>query len=432
MIELKPQAGPQEMFLASNADIALYGGSAGGGKSFAILLESIRHSGNKDFTAVIFRRTSGQIMNAGGLWDEALKMYMPLGADAKLTPRPMFTFPTGGKVTFAHLQYDSDVHSWQGSQVPLIIFDELTHFTKFQFFYMMSRNRSTCGVRPYIRATTNPDAESWVSDFIDWWIGSDGLPIKERSGVVRFFTRLNDVVIWGDSREELAERYNVELAEIKSFTFISSSIFDNKILLEKDPGYLANLKALPLVERERLLGGNWKIKPAAGLYFKRSEVTMLDAIPNDVIKLVRAWDLAATEKTENNPSPDYTAGVLMGIRKNGHYVVCNAINDRKNAADVRELIKRTASNDGRKVKIRLPQDPGQAGKDQAQSYVKMLTGFSVKIERPTGDKITRAEPLASQWQIGNIDVVRGIWNDDFFATMEGFPDLKHDKQYCCA
>ena len=122
----------------------------------------------------------------------------------------------------------------------------------------------------------------------------------------------------------------------------------------------------------------------------------------------------------------------MGIRKNGHYVVCNAINDRKNAADVRELIKRTASNDGRKVKIRLPQDPGQAGKDQAQSYVKMLTGFSVKIERPTGDKITRAEPLASQWQIGNIDVVRGIWNDDFFATMEGFPDLKHDKQYCCA
>ena len=83
----------------------------------------------------------------------------------------------------------------------MIGFDELTHFSRSQFLYMLSRNRSTCGVRPYMRATTNPDADSWVADFIAWWIDQDtGLAIPERSGVVRYFTTISDEVIWGDSR----------------------------------------------------------------------------------------------------------------------------------------------------------------------------------------------------------------------------------------
>ena len=84
----------------------------------------------------------------------------------------------GGKIKFAHLQFDNTVYDWQGAQITLIGFDELTHFTAHQFFYMVSRNRSTCGVRPYIRATCNPDADSWVADFLAWWINPEtGLPI---------------------------------------------------------------------------------------------------------------------------------------------------------------------------------------------------------------------------------------------------------------
>ncbi len=87
-------------------------------------------------------------------------------------------WPRAGKIKFSHLQFETTVYDWQGAQIALICFDELTHFTAHQFFYMVSRNRSTCGVKPYIRATCNPDADSWVADFLAWWIDREtGLPI---------------------------------------------------------------------------------------------------------------------------------------------------------------------------------------------------------------------------------------------------------------
>lgn len=161
MVEIRPQPGPQERFLASEADIAILGGAAGGGKSFGLLMESLRHIGNMHFGGVIFRRTSPQITNEGALWDEAGKLYPLLGAAPRIGSL-QYEFPSGCSISFRHLQHEATVFDWQGAQVPFIGFDELTHFTKKQFFYMLSRNRSTCGVKPYIRATCNPDADSWV------------------------------------------------------------------------------------------------------------------------------------------------------------------------------------------------------------------------------------------------------------------------------
>ena len=204
---LKPQKGPQEDFLSNKADIVIYGGAAGGGKTFGLLLEPLRHIDNKDFGVVIFRRVSTQINAEGGLWDTALQMYMPLGISYKTQPYQI-TFPSGAKIAFSHLQYEKDVYSYQGSQIPLICFDELTHFTETQFWYMLSRNRSMCGVKPYIRATCNPDADSWVKVLISWWLDDEGFPIRERSGVVRYFFRKDGEIIWGDTRQELMEKYD--------------------------------------------------------------------------------------------------------------------------------------------------------------------------------------------------------------------------------
>ncbi len=197
--------------------------------------------------------------------------------------------------------------------------------------------------------------------------------------------------------------------------------------MKRDPGYLANLKALPLVERERLLYGNWKIKPAAGLFFKRSQVgAFLEAVPDDVISWARGWDLAATSEDEDG-DPAYTAGVLIGKRRNGRYVVANVTNVRLDADDVRKHIKSTCTMDKQKYKRvveRLPQDPGQAGKDQAKSYIKMLAGFIVKAIPETGSKETRAEPFAAQWQAGNVDLVMGEWNEMYLTQLESFPESK--------
>lgn len=426
---IRPQKGPQQDFLSSSADIVIYGGAAGGGKSYGMLLEPLRHvTTNKEFFAVFFRRNTTQVRNPGGLWDESMKLY-PFAGGQPVQSILEWRWPKGGKIKMAHLENEDTVLDWQGSQVPLFLFDELTHFSQTQFFYMLSRNRSLCGVKPYIRASCNPDADSWVATFIEWWIDQKtGFPIEERGGVIRWFIRRHDTMLWGDTREELVEKYgNPELPDDhedqvrpKSVTFIPAKLSDNKALLKGDPDYKANLLALSRVERERLLHGNWKIKPAAGLYFKKSDVQIIESIPEDVEKWVRRWDFAATVPGEANPDPDWSASVLMGRRKNGRYVVAEVTQDRKRAHDVRELVKRIANNDGRKVRIGLSQDPGQAGKEQVESYVRELAGFVTEIIRETGDKITRADPFAAQWQAGNVDIVRRAWNEPFFAELEAF------------
>lgn len=418
-----------------------------------------------------------------------------IGAVPKKTPNPQFIFPSGAKVVFGHLERYADCLSYQGSQIPLICFDELTHFDEDVFWYMFSRIRSDSGIDGYVRATTNPDPDSWVRTFIDWWIGEDGLAIPERSGKIRWFIRINGECVWGDSRMELLRyQFDGEITEVdkthedtddlfildendskaqtvitpgregvlyvitgtkqffqwveadgeykelnqpKSVTFILSTLQDNKILMRNDPSYLANLKALPLVEQERLLGGNWNIRPAAGMYYPRSKPNLLDDIPDDIIKVVRAWDMAGTEdKKQNNPEdgPAFTAGVLMGKRRCGRYIVLDVINQRWNSSDVRSAIYNTAKADKAafksKIRIRLNQDPGQAGKDQAEQYLKLLTGFSLNIEKESGSKETRAEPLSAQWiglkgaEHGNVDVLNREWTQAYLAQMDGFPDRK--------
>lgn len=434
---IAPQEGAQERFLASTAQICIYGGAAGGGKTCGMLIDALRWKDVPDYGAVFFRKNYNQIFSQGGLWDESMKLYRGVtGASPQLGRGRWVFYDKKGmetsKINFAHIERDQEVSKWQGSQICGIYFDELTHFSERIFFYMLSRNRSTCGVTPYIRASTNPDADSWVAKFIEWWIDPEtGYPIKDRSGVIRWMIRREETLYWADTKEALVEQFHLttpeEMDEPKSVTFIASTIYDNQILLKSNPAYLANLKALPLVERERLLNGNWKIKPAAGLYFKRTQVRkILTQPPLDVVVWARAWDLAATSEDEGG-EPAYTAGVLMGKRRDGTFVVADVVNVRMSANEVRQLIRHTAEADNAKhrmVRIRLPKDPGQAGKAQAQSFVKFLSGFAVKAVAETGSKEARAEPVAAQWQAGNFDVVYGAWNEMYFDQLESFPMSK--------
>ena len=334
---------------ANPADICIYGGAAGGGKTVGLILEPLRHVGRvANFTAVFFRRTTPQITNPGALWDESQNFYPRLGGTPHLGVRE-WRWPRAGKIKFSHLQFETTVYDWQGAQITLICFDELTHFTAHQFFYMVSRNRSTCGVRPYIRATCNPDADSWVADFLAWWIDPEtGLPIPERAGVLRYYIRVAEKIVWADRPEELMQYLprpedlppGIDPPRPISVTFIPATVFDNPALLRVNPEYLAWLLSLPLLERERLLGGNWKIRPAAGLYFKREWCAVVDEVPAD-LDVVRYWDLAATEKTELN-DPDWTVGIKLGRDRNGGYWLLDMVRARANPGDVERLLLNTA------------------------------------------------------------------------------------------
>jgi hypothetical protein len=268
-----PQPGPQTDFYNSRADIVIFGGAAGGGKTHSLLMECLRHRGNPDFNFVIFRRTSPQITANGGLWDASLKLFPKTGAKANLTTLT-WKFPSGAKGKMAHLQRADTVHDWQGTEVPLICFDELTHFTEDQFFYLLSRNRSTSGVRPYIRATTNPKAGSWVKKFLSPWLDKNRLD-RAAHGELRWFTRVNGEIVWvaEDWRDD-------EGLPGKSVTFIFSSVYDNKILLDIDPHYLVNLKSLPEVEQARLLRGDWDIQE--GAYFSEWSEAKHVRLPSEV------------------------------------------------------------------------------------------------------------------------------------------------------
>jgi predicted phage terminase large subunit-like protein len=423
---IEPQPGPQTEFLGCHADIVIYGGAAGGGKSFGLLIDPLRNVRNPHFGGVIFRRTAVQVRNEGGLWDESMKLY------PQLRGRPRehslsWVFPDGAAMSFANLEHEKDLLNYQGSQMPWIGFDELTHFTEQQFFYMLSRNRSTSGVKPRIRATCNPDPDSFVRKLIDWWIGKDGFPIKERAGKLRYFIRISDEMIWADDPEEIYAKYGRGPDIIPtSITFIPSKLDDNQILMRKDPTYAARLLALSRVDRMRLREGNWNVRASAGMMFKREWFTVLDAIPSAWMQQCRYWDRAATKPSETNKDPDWTRGLKMYKYPNGTFLVADLKSTRDTPGQVEKLVTATASHDAYDCTVYGEQDPGSAGVADAERFTKILAGYDVRMTKPTKDKVTRAKPVSAQAEAGNIFVLRAPWNDEFFQELENFPEGAHD------
>lgn len=432
-LEIRPQLGPQELFLSSPADITIYGGAAGGGKTWALLVEPLRHYQNGDFGAVIFRRTYPEIALEGGLWDESERLYSYFGARS-IKGDLYWIFPSGMKITFAHLQHETDLQGYQGAQIPLIGFDQLEHFTAKMFFYMLSRNRSMCGVRPYLRATCNPEP-GWLADFLAYWIDDDGYARLELAGKLRWFVRVNEILEWADTEQELRECY--PHLDPLSVTFIPASIYDNQVLLDQDPGYLAKLQALPLVDRMRLLGdpkrgGNWKITPSAGKVLNRAWFKIVDEIPKGGV-VVRRWDFASTEKELNKDDPDYTASCLMLKAPDGNFYVLAITAEQMGPAEVERTFLNISRQDAarfqseqRRYLVRWEEEPGSASRRESWRMVRALAGIDAKGIPSVKDKLIRAKPLRSQAEIGNVYLLRGLWNEGFLVHMHNQPDIEHD------
>lgn len=411
----------QKRFLSCNADIAIYGGSAGSGKSWASLLDPVPYLFNPGFRGVIIRKSGTDLRNPGGLIDASMEVYSYLGGQYSSQSMD-WRFPSGARLSFRHCEHENDVYNFLGAELAYISFDELTLIKEKVFWFLMSRNRSTCGIKPQIRATCNPDADSFVAQLVDWWIAPDGYAILERSGSIRHFVRVSGELHWADTADELVERFG-EGTMPKSFTFIPATIYDNQKLLEVDPGYLANLKAQHPVEQERFLGdiergGNWRIKLESGTVFDRAWFEIVDSVPDGGIEY-RFWDLAATAREVAKQTSFYTCGVKLKRIGNIFYVL-DVSYAQVSPAKVPDLIFATANQDTVHCPIRWELEGGSAGKILEAALKEKLGAWNAMAIKPKGDKVTRAIPAARAAYQGRVKLLRSPWNDTFLSAVQSF------------
>lgn len=409
------------MFMTSPADIVIYGGSAGGGKTYALLTDPLRHIHRPRFKFIILRRTMPEIKQPGGLWDESCEIYPHYGGFGTRFDAT-WRFPNGAIIKMMHMQDEKDRLRLKGGQVDGLAYDELCDFTENQFYYPISRLRGSSGIRPYVRASCNPDPDSFVSRLIHWWIDWEtGLAIPERSGVIRWFSRSRqgDRIDWADSREQFLQLYG-EDSKPKSLTFIRSRLEDNRILMAANPDYESSLNVLSRVDRARLKDGNWKIRATAGNVFKREWFETVKAAPAMTLD-VRYWDRASTKD-----AGDWTCGMLMGRSRAGIYYIKNIVRLQGTPFEVERAITTTASQDGTNVAICLEQDPGSAGVAEVGYLIRQLAGYRVNARKVSVSKQDRAKPLSSQAEAGNVKIVEARWNDTMLTEFDNFPDGAND------
>ena len=221
----------------------------------------------------------------------------------------------------------------------------------------------------------------------------------------------------------LPMRFEAERRCVTSIGFRDPRTVDGELLFpERFPE--TTVKALEKTMGSYAAAGQLQQRPAPreGGMFKKAWFPIVRAIPAGT-KFVRGWDLAATEG-----AGDWTAGVKIGRQKNGRFIIANVVRDQKSAAGVERLLVNTASQDGYVCEQSLPQDPGQAGKQQASYYIGKLAGYTAHATTESGDKETRANPLSAQAEAGNVDIREGDWNDTFLDELCVFPNGEHDDQ----
>lgn len=340
-------------------------------------------------------------------------------------------FPSGATARFSHLEYDKDAQdNHQGLEYSAIYFDELGRFSRYQFMYLMSRLRSNADSQSFIKATLNPEPDSWILDFVEWYLTPDGYADMEKSGKVRWFVSDEAGNLdWANDPDELRAKHGND-CDPMSFRFIAASIADNPVLCKLQPKYLTALKNLPRVDREILLYGNWFATPESSGLWKRSWCPLVNHkdLPR-MKKTVRSYDLAVSQPSEANPNPDWTACVKMGLGEDGNYYIlhCDQIRDRP--AKVHQMIADYCKLDGKGTTCGLPRDPSAAGVVAFQTYAKPITllGYKVKKNSTKGSKIDRFLPFSHASENGLVYMVKGDWNKMFISQLEVFDGSRSKK-----
>ncbi len=381
----------QVEFLVRREREGLFGGAAGGGKSWALLAAAARFVEVPGYHAVIFRRHLTDHKLSGGLISKALEWWGNSvvkwnAVDFK------FSFPSGADLQFGFLEAESDRQRWASTAFHFEGFDEVTQFDEDDYIFMMSRLRRdvNCLIPLQMRCATNP----------------------------------------GDVGHEWVKRRFI-LDEDPERFFIPATLDDNNFI--DKVSYERNLNLLDYVSRQRLRFGDWdiaaqgnKFKYAWFISEKRDQTVKLDDVPR-FERVVRYWDLAATEPSKGR-DPDYTSGVKTGVL-GGRIYVLDVQRFRKTPSENERIIREVALADGKGVTQFMEQEPGSAGKSQIDHYAQeVLLGLPFVGVKTSGDKEIRANPLSTACEMGNVYLVKGGWNMAFINELCQFPKGSHDDQ----
>jgi len=397
--------GKQAAFLMCDTREALYGGAAGGGKSDGLLMGALQYVDVPHFRALLLRRTFSALILPEALMHRAREWLVNTDAKWRDSEKTWY-FPNGATLTFGFLQYDKDCDLYQGAAFQYVGFDELTQFNEYQYRYLFSR----------LRRTLCPDHREGFNEACT--------TCQETAQLGHVPLRIRAASNPGNvGHGWVKQRFIVE-GPTQGRPFIPAGLADNPYLDADE--YRKSLMNLDAVTRAQLLNGDWSARVSGGM-FKREWFEIVDEYPRTAT-VVRYWDLAATAPKANT-DPDYTCGVKMAKTSDGVYYICDVKRGRMSPLSVESLVSQTAAIDGKATSIYMEQEGGSGGINSIDNYRRnVLAGYAFYPDKVMGDKATRARPLSSQVEAGNVKLVKGPWIGEFLDELEIFPEGGHDDQ----
>ncbi len=324
----------------------------------------------------------------------------------------------------------------------------MTHYDADTFWYLtLTRNRATdetTKIKPYVRASTMAEADTFVHELVKPWLHKDGWPDFEQSGRVRWIVRNPTTNLFqffesaGDARD-FADAYKLDDPRLKlkplSLSIVHAVTEENLVLMRANPDYAQAQGNLTRLERLRKQG-NWEARAESAGMFDRQWYRVLDDMPRDdeILFSCRGWDKASSKPSEDYPDPDWTRGVRLDLMGSGCVLVSDVVSCRERPGQVQDLISRTAKTDGPKVTQSFFRDPAQAGvQDEyhTRNLLSLVPGCGPVEFTPTSkDKITFASPASAyadkrERQTAGMAILRRSWNADYFKEVEEFPREKN-------
>jgi len=437
---------PQREALKSSADITIFGGANGGGKTAALVAAAGRgiYEGDSGWTAAVFRRTYPELKQLGGVIDQSKRFY-PNASEAYNKNESKYEYPFGARVQFSHLQYEEDKEDWDGAELAFVGFDQLESFTQSQFTYLMSRLRAPeSEYQPHCFATCNPtNKEHWLFEMLSWWLDEDGYPDPEREDETRYYHRDGDEFTWVDGPDVLDDE-GISPASVK---FIPSTVDDNPHISEN---YKRQLNSLDAVDHQRKRYGRWGVSRDDSPLSAHA-IQVVDEVPDDAGIPVRYWDLADTDASaEGAAQASHTAGVravglqcqwticqhadlearescrywtrgapdgeqcpqcgheTLDTRQRDILLVTDATWFQLEGSDKENRIESAATRDGQETHVGFEQEGGSSGKDVVRKWShRILPDHEVVGDRPTGNKRERMKLWVPMAQTGRLWVLRG-------------------------